>query len=67
MKKPPMPRVKEPRTDTVHYDADLFSGNVTLCGITDWIAYREYGQSTSEPVNCEGCISIFRFCNSHSS
>jgi hypothetical protein len=49
-------RVKDYEGD-VHYEADAFSGNVTLCGRTDWIGVPA-AKPTRRPVNCSACKSI---------
>jgi hypothetical protein len=65
--KPKMPRITEPNEspDLVHYGSDDFSGNVTLCGKTDWIG-EQPGEATRRAVTCHQCKSIFAYCNAHS-
>lgn len=62
--KPKMPRITEPSENEVHYEPDAFSGNVTLCGRTDFIGV-ERGEYTDDPVTCAACISVFNWCNKH--
>lgn len=63
-RKPKMERVTEPSTGHVHYESDPLSGNVTLCGLTDWIGVTP-GEPTRAPLTCKQCESIFNWCNQH--
>jgi len=62
--KPQMNRIIEPSTGKVHYEPDALSGNVTLCGITDFIGVAP-GEPTEAPVTCAACVSVFKWCNKH--
>lgn len=62
--KPKMQCITEPGEQEVHYVADPLSGNVTLCGLTDFIGV-EPGQYTGMRVTCKVCVSIFKWCNTH--
>ena len=53
-------KVYDPDNDLTHYVADALSGNVTLCGQTDWIGGAP-GKPTDAPVDCRACISIVRY------
>jgi hypothetical protein len=69
MAKRPIPRVKD-NEGTVHYIADDLSGNVSLCGITDWLGQgldqsRDIEHDTKHPLTCNACKSVFTFCNTH--
>lgn len=61
------PRVVEAdRTGSVlvHYESPGQLGNVTLCGITDWIhSPRGSGAATTAPVNCLGCLSVVEWAS----
>ena len=63
--KPQLPKITEPDEDAVHYQSDDFSGNATLCGLTDFLRAKERGAATDEPVNCEACHSIVRYIHKH--
>jgi hypothetical protein len=63
--KPKLPKITEPDEDTVHYAADDLSGNVTLCGLTDFLGAEEIGQETNEPVTCSLCKEIVRYVHAH--
>lgn len=65
MTKPKMPRITEPDAGEVHYKGCDFIGNVTLCGLTDFIYDDEEGKDTSEAVTCESCKAVKRFCDSY--
>jgi len=62
--KPKMPCITEPDEDLVHYESESLMGNVTLCGITDFLGSTS-GEYTDESVTCSACQAIFKFCNSH--
>ncbi|WP_342051284.1 MULTISPECIES: hypothetical protein [unclassified Cupriavidus] len=64
--KPKIGRVTEPGEGEVHGEPDALSGNVTLCGLSDFIGAK-VGESTNVPVTCAACISIFEWCNKHRS
>lgn len=66
MAKPKMPRVTEPDENLVHYQPDDLSGNVTLCGLTDFIGHDNAGEETTKPVTCSACKSIKAWCDKHS-
>lgn len=66
MAKPKMPRVTEPDANLVHYQPDNLSGNVTLCGLTDFIGHGKAGEETDKPVSCRACSSIKAWCDKHS-
>lgn len=59
-----LPRVTEPDEDLVHYQADPLSGNVTLCGRTDFIGVTR-GKPTRAAVSCDACKSIVRWVKDH--
>jgi hypothetical protein len=63
--KPQIPRVYEPDAEAVHYKADDLSGNVTLCGLTDFLGARERGADTDDPVTCDLCKAIVRYVHEH--
>jgi hypothetical protein len=65
MGKPQMPRVTEPDENMVHYAASIFSGSVTLCGLTDFIRAMQPGTATYLPVNCTACIEVRLHCESY--
>lgn len=65
MGKPQLPKITEPDEDLVHYKADDLSGNVTLCGLTDFLMAKEEGEDTDEPVTCNLCQEIVRYVHSH--
>jgi len=64
MAKPEFERIYDPNQGDVHAAADGLSGNVTLCGTTDWIG-EEQGRPTEDPINCDLCLTIIRYCQSH--
>lgn len=64
MAKPQFERIHDPNNGGVHAIADSFSGNVTLCGQTDWIG-QEQGEPSSDPIDCHACLSIISYCQSH--
>lgn len=57
-------KIYDADNDQVHYEADGHSGNVTLCGQTDWIGQTP-GEETDKPVDCEACKSVVKFVLSH--
>lgn len=63
--KPQLPRITEPDEDEVHYCADGLSGNVTLCGLTDFLLAKQAGEHTNEPVTCEACKTIVKYVHDH--
>lgn len=60
-----IPCVTEPDAGLVHYASDPFTGNITLCGLTDFIDAKERGKETVESCTCDQCIAIFKWCNDH--
>lgn len=58
-------RVYDPEEGDTHYEANAESGNVTLCGQTDWICQSEPGRETDRPVDCYACLSIVDFVRTH--
>jgi hypothetical protein len=58
-------KVYDPEHDETHYVANSFSGNVTLCGQTDWLAQKEPGLPTDAPVDCKACKSIVDYVQGH--
>jgi hypothetical protein len=68
--KPKMPCVFEGKTngfEMVHYAPDALSGNVTLCGITDWLDEEDVGSGDDHdgPATCGQCVSIWSHCNQY--
>lgn len=63
-RKPDMPRITEPSEGVVHYEGAPLIGNVTLCGLTNFIGVQS-GKRTQEPVTCSACKSVFDWCNTH--
>lgn len=64
-RKPEVERVYDPEEGGTHYVANMESGNVTLCGQTDWLGQKEPGRSTDRLVDCNACIGIVRFVNAY--
>lgn len=64
MSKPRLPRITEPDEDLVHYTADFLSGNVTLCGLTDFIDATQ-GEETTAPMTCDACRSVVAHIRAH--
>ena len=63
--KPRAIKVFDPEEGGTHYQGNTESGNVTLCGQTDWLAQKEPGYETDNPVDCYACLSIINFVNAH--
>jgi hypothetical protein len=59
-----LPRITEPAEGRVHYAADPLSGNVTLCGRTDFLGVTP-GKPTRAAVSCRLCASIIRWVKDH--
>jgi len=62
---PKAARVFDPEGGHTHYEADSHSGNVTLCGQTDWIGQKEPGQESDNPVDCYACLSVVKYVKEH--
>lgn len=58
-------RIYDPEEGGTHYEADAQSGNVTLCGQTDWLRQKEPGRETDNPVDCTACLSIIGYVRNH--
>lgn len=59
-----MKHVLEGSTGLVHYDGPGVLGNVTLCGITDWLGRPDGdGKLTKRRVTCAACISVVDHVN----
>lgn len=61
------PRITEPDEDLVHYAAPGITGNVTLCGLTDFIGHRKRGKATSAAATCLPCKGIVEYVLTHTS
>lgn len=57
-------RIFDPLEGHTHYEADSHSGNVTLCGQTDWLDQSERGYETDRLVDCVACVRIVEFIHS---
>ncbi|ARV77169.1 hypothetical protein SKUL_70 [Pseudomonas phage Skulduggery] len=64
-KKPSATRVYDPQEGRTHYQADMHSGNVTLCGQTDWLCQPEPGYETERAVDCTACLSVVEYVQNH--
>jgi len=64
-KLPKAVRVYDPEGGKTHYEPDSHSGNVTLCGQTDWLGQKERGTETNKPVDCYACLSIVEYVREH--
>lgn len=64
-KLPKAVRIYDPEEGGTHYEADTHSGNVTLCGQTDWLCQKEPGRETDKKVDCTACISIVNYVRTH--
>jgi hypothetical protein len=59
-------RYAEPSEGVVHLESCGLMGNVTLCGMTDWINAPEGdGEETTDPVTCQSCLAIVEFIKTH--
>lgn len=56
-----LPRVTEPDAGLVHYIGPSILGNVTLCGLTDFLDHRKPGKPTKSACTCQGCLGTVRF------
>lgn len=59
-----LPKITEPDAGEVHYGADNLSGNVTLCGLTDFLGGQQ-GTDTDDPVTCGLCKHIVDYIHSY--
>ena len=62
---PKMPRITEPDEGLVNFCPDALSGNVTLCGKTDFLTDTTHGENTEEECTCHACFSVLHWCQSH--
>ncbi len=62
---PKMGRVTEPDENLVHYVGPSIIGNVTLCGLTDFLHAKQKGKPTRAAVNCAGCKGTLAFVYQH--
>jgi hypothetical protein len=62
---PKLGRITEPDENLVHFVAPPHMGNVTLCGLTDFIGHKKKGGPTRKAVNCVPCKAIVRYIYDH--
>jgi hypothetical protein len=65
MANPPLPKITEPDENIVHYTAPNITGNVTLCGLTDFIGHKKPGKATKAAVTCHPCQAIVKYIHDH--
>lgn len=65
MAKPQFTRITEPDEGLVHIMGSPLIGNITLCGLTDFLQADEAGTYTDAPCTCEGCLDVIKYVHAH--